>query len=337
MRSPSWKGFRALFLALVILAAAAPAARLALAAPVNFGAWLSPELGKLQTSLKYDVTWSPDQNVPGQTDQIGYAQQSLSVLAPVFQSQRQEFSLLANADYLPLDGDIRFPSGKAFPGELYDLSLGGLYRRQLDNGWIAGGFLRVGSPSDEPSHDADEISVNASAFLRLPSGGKNAWLLLLNYDNHRDFLGGSPIPGAAYWWEPNDQFQALVGMPLFSARYKPWKDTTLNFTYMYPRNIFARATQRLVKPLAVFAGFEWSNQRWFLAGRGHYEDMLYFDQKKWLAGAVYTLTPGIDLELTGGWAFDRMFFVGENYGDRDQERVDLDNGAFLKAQLSYRF
>ncbi|MCA1906556.1 MAG: hypothetical protein LDL11_08210 [Desulfarculus sp.] len=319
--------------ALIILAAATSA----LAAPVNFGAWLSPELGKLQTSLSYDVNWSPDQNVSGQSAQLGYAQQSLGIFAPVYQNARQEFALLANADYLPLDSDIRFPSGRAFPSDLYDLSLGGLYRHKLDNGLVVGGFLRVGSPSDKPFQDQDEISVNASAFLRLPSSGRNAWLLLLNYDNHRDFLGGTPIPGAAYWWEPSDQFQALVGLPLFSARYQPWKTTTLNFTYSYPHNIFARATQRLVKPLAVFAGFEWSNQRWFLAGRGHYEDMLYLNQKKWLAGTSYTLTPGVDLELTGGWAFDRLFFVGENWGDRDQERVDLDNGAFLKAQLSYRF
>ena len=322
---------------LLILAATWLAAPLALAAPINFGAWLSPELGKLKPNLSYEATWSPDQNVSGQSAQLGYVQQSLSVFAPVVQSQRQELSLMANADHLPLDSEVRFPSGKAFPSDLYDIGLGGMYRYKLDNGLIAGGFLRVGSPSDQPFQDTDEISLNASAFLRLPSSGKNAWLLLLNYDNHRDFLGGSPIPGVAYWWEPSEQFQVLLGLPLLSARYKPWKRTTVTFTYTYPHNIFARVAQRLTKPLAVFAGFEWSNQRWFLADRTHYEDMLYFNQKKWLAGAVYTLAPGVNLELTGGWAFDRMFFVGENYGDRDQERVDLDNGAFFKGQITYRF
>ncbi len=333
MLAHSWGRLSRLLSALVILATA-PAA---LAAPVNFGAWLSPELGKLKTSLSYDLTWSPDQKVGGQSHEFGYAEQSLGVFAPLYQSERQELALSASAGYLPLDSDLRFPSGKAFPSDLYDLGLSGLYRYKLDNGWIAGGFLRVGSPSDKPFETEDELSLNASAFLRAPSSGRNAWLFLLNYDNHRDFLGGTPIPGVAYWWEPSDQLQAMVGLPLFSVRYKPWKPTTLNLTYIYPYNLYARVTQRLAKPLAVFAGFEWSNQRWFLVDRSHREDMLYFNQKKWLAGASYTLTPGVDLELTGGWAFDRIFFVGEGYGDRDQERVDLDNGAFLKAQVVYRF
>ena len=45
----------------------------------------------------------------------------------------------------------------------------------------------------------------------------------------------------------------------------------------------------------------------------------------------------LSLELSGGWAFDRFYFEGEDYDDRDDNRIDVESGPFGKAMVSVRF
>lgn len=329
---PRTWGTRLLTLLLpLLLAAPAPAA------PVGLGAWLSPELGKQQTRMSYRADIYPDQEVKDQKADLGYLRHDFKLTTPLWQNERQELSLGLGAEYLPLDTTARFPSGQALPEELWNLSASGTYRRRLDNGWIAGGMLRVDSASDKPFHSEKESGFNATAFLRLPSAGKNAWLAFLNYDYNRDFLGGLPIPGAAYWYEPGDSFQALLGLPLASLRYRPAKDLTLTGTYIVPTTLHTRASYRLARPLSVFVGYEMFNERWYLSARPREDNRLFYYQKRGMAGVDLTLTRGLRLEVMGGYSFDRLLFQGENWGDRDQERVDIADGAFLSGQLSYRF
>jgi len=294
-------------------------------------------MGNLKARVGYQATLYPDQAVKDQRADLGYVQHNFRLSAPVWQNERQELSLGLGAEYMPLTTGARFPSGQAMPGELWDLSASALYRRKLDNGWIAGGMLRVDSASDKPFRSEKESGLNASAFLRLPAGGKDAWLLLLNYDYNRDFLGGSPIPGAAYWWEPGEHLQALLGLPLASLRWRPVKDLTLSGTYIAPTTLYTRASYQLARPLSLFVGYEMFNQRWYLSARPREENRLFHYQKRGLAGFDYALAQGLRLEVMGGYSFDRLFFQGENWGDRGQERVDVAGGPFVSGQLSYRF
>jgi hypothetical protein len=45
----------------------------------------------------------------------------------------------------------------------------------------------------------------------------------------------------------------------------------------------------------------------------------------------------LSLDLSGGYALDRFFFAGRRYLDRNQDRVNVGGGAFVSAQLGYRF
>ncbi|MFH1060786.1 MAG: hypothetical protein V1797_19160 [Pseudomonadota bacterium] len=316
-----------------MLAAALPAT----AAPLNLGAWLSPEVGHLDARLSYNAEFHPDREIKGQKADLGYTLHEFKAFAPAWQKPGRELALGVGAEFMPLTSGGRFPSGRALPDELWNLSASAIYRQKLDNGWIAGGFLRIDSASDKPFRSESESGFNASLFLRLPASGKNAWLLLLNYDYNRDFLGGSPIPGAAYWYEPNDQLQALIGLPLANVRYRPLKDLTLTGAYIVPTTLYTRASYRLARPFSVFLGYEMFNDRWWLADRTREENRLFYYQKRGLAGFDYILARGLRLEVMGGYSFDRLMFMGENWGDRDQERVDIADGPFVSGQLSYRF
>ena len=41
-------------------------------------------------------------------------------------------------------------TGQPYPSELWNAHLGLMYHRQLDNGWMAGGGINLGSASDRP-------------------------------------------------------------------------------------------------------------------------------------------------------------------------------------------
>ena len=49
------------------------------------------------------------------------------------------------------------------------------------------------------------------------------------------------------------------------------------------------------------------------------------------------LTEDLTLDLSAGWAFDRMWFEGEDFDERGQNRLDLDDGLYVGAVVSFRF
>ncbi len=323
---------------LALLASLAPAAPVR--AQMDLSPLLSAELGRLKTSLSYQAETSGEQKVtsPSQPADLGYTQQDLRAFGPLWQGPGQELSLAGRARLLALDTTARFPSGQVMPSELWDLGLSALYRRRLSNGWIVGGQLGSGSASDKPFQGEKEMLLSATAFARIPNGERDAWLVFLNYDHKRDYSDYAPvIPGAAYWWTPSRQFQALIGLPLLSLRWRPAPDWDFSVSYAIPRTLRSRASYRLWGPLKVYGGYEMTSQSFFLSGRMHEEDRLYFYQRRALGGLEVSLGRGLALDLFGGWSFDRMFFEGQNYGDRGQQRVDVDDGAFLGGRLGYRF
>ena len=65
------------------------------------------------------------------------------------------------------------------PSELWGVNLGLRYNRQLDDGWITGGGVSIGSASDHPFAGIHEMNVGMNAMLRIPQGEHNAWLFTL--------------------------------------------------------------------------------------------------------------------------------------------------------------
>ncbi len=318
----------------LLLLAAVPA----LASPADGSAWLTSELGLLQPRLSYQAEHQFDQRVDNHSGEVGFNQHDLRAITPLWQNSSNELSLAGRARYLDLDTTAVLPSGKGLPSELWDLNLAAQFRHRLDGGSVLGLSVRGGSASDKPFHSDGENQYGATAFARLPSGRDGAWIILANYDNNRELFPGMPlIPGAGYWYAPSKRFQVLAGVPFSSLHLRPLADLDLNLSYAMVRTLRARATYHLVKPLSVYTGFEMFHQCYLLADRAHSENRLFLYQKRALAGTAYELGHGLVLDVSGGWAFDRFFFEGENYGDRWQDRLSLEDGAFFAGQIGYRF
>jgi hypothetical protein len=318
----------------VLVAAGAPAR---VHAQAEMAQWLSPEFGKAMGRADYRFTLVPDAEVENQPTDLGFEQHNVTLVVPLFQDARNEWSLTARGRYQDYSTRAVFPgSGQPFPEELWDLRAGTAFRHKFDNDWIGGGSLTIGSASDKPFDSADELLVQAIAFLRVPHRERNAWFFTLIYTNDQEFLSGIPIPGIAYHWVPSDTFNAVIGVPFSAVEWKPIEPLTFEASYFPVRRVRTRATWRIARPLRAYLGFEWDSDRYMLADRADEDDRLFYYDKRIVAGARFDLKH-VGVEVYGGYLFDRFYFQGEGYSDRHKDRIDVEAGPFVGIRIGFRW
>jgi hypothetical protein len=261
-----------------------------------------------------------------------------SLRVPIAQNQNEEWSLIGIFRGQDIKTGATLPgTQQKFPDSLWDVRLGPSYRHRFENGWMGGGFVTMGSASDRPFASSQEAELQATVFARIPDRGRNAWVILLSYSNNREFLNNIPLPGIAYWYEPSDRYRIIIGFPFASLEFKPYKDLSMELSYFPVTSIRARVKYRLLRPLQVYGGFDWRNESYFLADRQDRWDRFFYYEKRLYAGAQWDLLQQVSLDLSCGYAFDRFYFSGKNYEDRDLNRLDVENGPFLSFQVGFRF
>ena len=183
------------------------------------------------------------------------------------------------------------------PDKLWDINLGGSYQHKIDDDKAAGLIISVGSPSDKPFDQADVIAVNVTGTLKHPAAGNDAWLFFLNYATNREFLPNIPIPGFAYFWNPNPKFKALVGTPFASAEYEFSDNLSTRISYLIPRTIHTEVNYQLTDPVSLYSGFHWQNQRFFRAGRDDNDERLFYYEKQLNGGIRLNLNDNVFLDI----------------------------------------
>jgi hypothetical protein len=329
--------------AALLFALAAATLVMGRAAPVTAQAellqWVDPTLGKMMGRGDYRVTFYSEERVKEQNTRLDLTQHNFTLVTPLYQDSTREWAVSARLRYQNYDTGARLPdSGQRLPEELYDARAGLSYRHKLENLWTLGGSLTVGSASDKPFDSEDELFVHAAALLRVPSGERNAWLVSLTYASDVEIVHVRhiPIPGVAYLYSPSDVFRAVLGFPFTSVEYKPFKPLTLEASYFPVRTVRARATYVILPPLRVFLGFDADHDNYYLSGRGDKEDQLFYYEKRLTGGMRFDLRH-IGIEFTGGYVFDRFYFEGERYSERNENRFDVHSGTFFASRLSFRW
>lgn len=239
--------------------------------------FMSPVVGRVVPHADYRAAWFPQEQVQNQAAKLGYLQQDFALTVPIFQDSPDEWSASAKIRAESFHtGAILPDTHDPFPSELWNVHLGTSYRHLFDNGWIGGGSVTVGSASDKPFHGINEITVGATAFLRVPQGDHNAWLFSLNYSTNSEVLNGIPIPGVAYFYAPSESFQATIGFPFASLVYRPDEDWILQLSYALLTTVHAKATFVGLRPLRLYAGFDWANESYFRVGRVNDRDRFFY-------------------------------------------------------------
>jgi hypothetical protein len=305
----------------------------------GLGGWLNPRVGRLLFATDYKVTGFPNEPVAGQGTQLGYMQQDLGLVLPCWQDECNEWSATANVrgEIFHTGGTILPTTGQPFPQELWNIRLGTTYRHLFDNGWIAGASVTFGSASDKPFASINEMTAAATAFLRIPQGEHNAWLFTLNYSTNSEVLSGIPIPGVAYFYAPTPWFQATIGFPFASATIRPTDDLTFQFSYALLRTVHARVIYRLAPQLRVYSSFDMANENYFLEERLDDRERFFYYDTRASAGVQWNFWKNWVLDAAGGYVFDRYYFEGRTYNDRNFNRVDVGDGPFASVQFKVKF
>jgi hypothetical protein len=301
-------------------------------------AWLNPEFGKLMPRSDYRFTFYPERKVEDQQANFAMNEQRLSFFTPLYQDATNEFGFAARTLYQNIDTTARFPNaGGRFPSELWDAAAGLSYRHRFDNGWTGGVALTVGSASDEPFNSIDEMYFRFVTMVQVPSGERNAWMFTLIYASDESIFGYKlPIPGIAYSWVPSDKFSALIGFPFSFIRYKPWEKITLDAEYYPFWTVRTRATWEIARPLRAYVGFQWDSDHFYRADRGDPDDKIFYREMRIFGGARFDLRH-VGFEVQGGYAFNRFYFEGEGYSNRNENRFDVGAAPFAVGRLYLRF
>jgi hypothetical protein len=302
--------------------------------------WLTPTLGQLQLRADFRETYYPDERVRQQGTELKIFEERGGLFFPIWQNATDELSFSGSVRYQELDtGNTPaiLPGGQVqLPGDLWEIKFGPTYRHKFDNGWIAGLNVTVGSASNRPFHSMDEVTARATAFLRVPQGERNAWIFTLNYSNYSEYFAGLPVPGIDFLYSPNDNFTLVFGFPFTSLEWKPFEKLTVQINYVPVRTVIAKVTYEIFQPLRVWAGFDWDDDWYLRANRTDTGDRLFYYEKRITGGIRFDLRH-VGFEVSGGYAFDRFYFEGDKYSERNDNRIDIHSGPFVIGKISLRF
>jgi hypothetical protein len=300
--------------------------------------WFGPKIGGIKPAASYSATGYATSNIDSQQKDFRLTEHNAVVFSPIRQDDRREWSAAANVRAHDVKTDAVLPdTGEKFPGTLWDIRAGTMYRQRLDNGWIGGGTVSLGSASDKPFSGSKETEVQATAFARKPDGPRNAWLFLLTYSNNREFLNNIPFPTFGYWYEPSDRYRLIVGIPFGHLDFRPTKDLSFTASYLPVRTIHAAVSYRLIVPLKIYSSFDWRHESWFRRDRSDDDFRFFYYEKRIAAGIQWEPGKSLVVDLSGGYAFDRFYFEGKDYGDRGRNRVDVNDGPVVAIRAGYSF
>jgi hypothetical protein len=281
------------------------------------------------------TTWFPSERVSNQPTNLGFLREDLFVSVPVYSDGCDTWALSFRGRNETFSTQAILPlSERRFPEDLWALNFAATYAHRFDSEVIVGGTLSVGSASDKPFHSIDEMTLGVSAFAWIPSGERNAWLFSVAYSPTAEI--NFPIPMVAYIYNPSDYLRINIGLP-FQIMYRPTEDLRLDFSYMLLRNVHAQATYRLCRPVSVFAAFDWENESYFLADRQNVNDRLFYYDKRLSAGLIFNVTRCFSVTLSGGYTFDRFYFEGAQYSDKNTNQVNVGDGPYLSLQGRLRW
>ena len=286
-------------------------------------------------SLRYSAIWFPSVPVQGQPTNFQMVGQDLSFTHPLWVDPLNALSFTGGVRSRLIDTDAVLPdSGQPIPSELWDVNLGLRYARQLDDGWIAGGVVSLGSASDHPFAGIHEMYVGMNAMLRIPQGEHNAWLFSLMYSPTSEL--NFPVPGVAFSWNPSPEFHANIGLPL-QVVWRPTEDWQFQASYMLITNVHLKAQYRITKHFRAFAAYDWSNQAYALLERPEDNDRFFMYDQRMSLGLQASLSRHWTASLAGGYVFDRYMFEGKSFATNDSGIVNLGAGPFVSLNLGARF
>jgi hypothetical protein len=285
----------------------------------------------------YGLMWIPAQPVAGQPTDLGLVRQELSLFAPIYREGCDTAAVGIGIRNTLFYTDAILPDSlRMFPSSLWNIEAGVAYSHQWDNGWTTGAVVSAGSASDRPFSQGNVLNASLALYTAFPTVGEDAWIAGVSYAPSSDFP--YPLPIISYYWKPHADLEVNLGVPFF-MRWRFAPEWTADLVYLPVRTVSANVTWSPCEypEFHVYGAFNWSNESYFLADRRNDGDRFYGFEKRLTGGIQFDLPWRLRLDLSAGYVFDRFYFQGRRYADRNKDRVDVGAGWFLAAQLRLQF
>jgi hypothetical protein len=282
-----------------------------------------------KTTIKYEGVFFDEAEFP--TGDSAMMQNGLSFSTPVQKTETSSLALAGRADEMKIN-----PTRDNLSG-LYDFELGLTYTRILEERrmWAVTGSY--GSASDKPFYTPEVSTLGLTALYVKPATENDTWLFLINYSNNRPILNNIPLPGFAYFYNPSKEFRGVFGLPFAMVNWQFVDNWTMSFFTLLPWVIKASINYSLSGPVQAYFGFDFSQKTFLMYDRVNKEDRLFYDQKKFFVGLKSPVSKELAVEIEMGHAFDRSFFVAENYEQNPSNPLEIGNAFYIKTVLSARY
>ena len=275
------------------------------------------------------------QDQPGELEADGLAAE---LTVPLFQDSSSICTLQLEAAPLTIHSDAILPNAQIpLPERFWETSFGVGYKRLFNNRSILSGNLSVETKSDDPYHRAEDNAIHFLGSFLLPHKGMNSWLFLLDFDNRRSFWPSIPIPGLEYLWIPSEKFMAMIGAPVLFARWAPTDRASLMATYFPAYNLSSRFQYRIAGPYLLFTGYSYSEHSFFRSDRNNTNDQIHFFQSEVASGIQGPLSKHLYAVIQGKYGFGRFIFEGEELSDRQNNRINVEDGFSVSVTLNISF
>ena len=286
-------------------------------------------------SFRYGATWFPTVPVQGQPANFEMLTESLSFTHPLWTDSLDALSLSGGVRNSLIDSEAVLPNtGQPIPDELWNISLGLRYARQLNDGWLASGGLSIGSASDHPFASIREMNVGVNSMLRVPQGDHNAWIFSLSYSPTSEL--NFPIPGISFSYNPSPQFHANIGVP-FQMTWRPTDDWQFQASYMLIRTVHVKSQYRIAERLSAVAAYDWSNEAYSLLDRPDLDDRFFIYDQRVSMGLQLAVATNVTASLSAGYVFDRFMYEGQSFSPNNSNAINLGAGPFTSLNLGARF
>lgn len=283
-----------------------------------------------RSPINYGLLWIPGQQVAQQATDLEVMQQDVAFRYPLRPIESGMLIMTGGMEYSWFDTSAVLPnSGQPFPDELWRIRIGTQYIRRFDNGWTGMLGTSIGSSTDRPFGAMRDVLFNVIAVLSVPRNEDDAWNFFVFYAPTSEIP--FPIPGVSYSWNPNESLKINLGVPT-SVSYRPTDRVTFEASYMLLRTVHVQASYDVHERVSIYGAFDWANESWFLSDRTNDEERLFSYDKRLLLGIRSRHGNHLAIDLSTGYAFDRFYFTGNDYDDRDHNRIGVDDGVFVALQ-----
>lgn len=300
-----------------------------------FSSFFGPPVQDSHWRIEYEGGFFPEVEIEAQDNEFTSFQNTLrfDYTNPLGKRDTVSFSTKVLTERYSTEG--QFPDdGRAFPENLWDLRFSGAYKHRYENGNVLGVTTTLQSESDKPFHSYYETSFSTNLVYRKQRNDTSSWLFFLNYSTNRTVWNNIPIAGLGYWYQPNWRSFIIVGAPFLVGQVMSENRKYKLFVFAFvTRQMVLRFSYAILPFLSVDTSFEMDNKSYFLKDRQSRTDRFFTYEKTLYTGLKMSFSRTTSLSIGGGYAFDRYFFEGLDFDERQKNRVNIGDGLFIEASF----